>query len=76
MGQITGQLALARLKPRIGLIDHIDSTFATDKTAVLVASLHGLERINNFHDICSEWNPSFSTSGAGLKTGNAVNSIA
>ena len=43
--------ALARLKARVFLVDHIGATFAANNAAVLVAHLHGFDRVDDFHDL-------------------------
>src|SRR4051812_8708179 len=44
-----GVLALARLEPRVGLVDDVDATLAPHQATVLVASLRRLERVANLH---------------------------
>src|SRR6185436_19105426 len=41
--------ALAGLEARVGLVDDVDAAFAAHDAAVLVAQLHGLERMADLH---------------------------
>jgi hypothetical protein len=44
------RLTLARLEPRIFLIDNVNATFAADNPAIFVTLLKRAERITNLHD--------------------------
>src|SRR3954447_7519186 len=44
-----GVLALARLEPRVGLVDDVDAALAPHQATVLVASLRRLERVADLH---------------------------
>src|SRR5437899_3216077 len=41
--------ALAGLEARVGLVDDVDAAFAAHDAAVLVARLHGLQRMADLH---------------------------
>src|SRR6266481_5678978 len=41
--------ALAGLEARVGLVDDVDAALAAHDAAVLVAGLHGLERMADLH---------------------------
>jgi hypothetical protein len=43
-------LALAALIARVGLVDDVNAALATHDAAILVAQLHGLERVTDLHD--------------------------
>ena len=46
-----GILALARLEPALGLVDHIDPALAADEAVIAMATAQGLQRITDFHGL-------------------------
>ena len=42
-------LALTRLEPAVGLVDHVDPALAADHPAIAVAVFRRFQRIPNFH---------------------------
>src|ERR1700730_1148108 len=50
-------LALAALIARVGLVDDVDAALAAHDAAILVAQLHGLERVADLHDSYSTKSP-------------------
>jgi hypothetical protein len=49
----TERLALAGLEAGVGLVDDVNPALAAHDTAILVAGLYRLQRMADFHDVCS-----------------------
>ncbi len=45
------KLALTRLEPALGLVDHINPALAADEAVVAMATAQGLQRITDFHGL-------------------------
>lgn len=58
--EFTWALALTRLEPAVGLVDHVDPALAADHPAIAVAVFRRFQRIPNFHGLI----PSRPRSGA------------
>src|SRR6185437_13361554 len=63
-------LTLARLEARVGLVDDVDAALAAHDAAVLVAQLHGLQRMTDLHGPDSTKSPS--RAGVNSKGGRKI----